>query len=128
MARLKLVLVVVLAVALGAGAWLLTRRDGGSGGATPLPSLAKVEKMMPKAVAETMAKVLPGPDQDRPVRCQIGDVERLMRGLDCQQQGGLVTGDGSTGGYSKVTAEEQRAAVAPTVARKKPGPEEKKAD
>jgi hypothetical protein len=118
----KTVLAVVIAAAVGGGAWLYTKGGSASGGATMAP-MERIKAAIPDAVVDKLSL---GPDEDRPVRCRIGEEDRLMRGLDCRQQGGFVAGDGSDAGYSTVTPEEQRAAVAPTLSKRDPAPDAKK--
>lgn len=119
----KTVLAVVIAAAVGGGAWLYTKGSGSSGGAVAMAPMERIKAAIPDAVIDTLSL---GPDEDRPVRCRILEEERLMRGLDCRQQGGYVVGDGSDAGYSTVTPEEQRAAVAPTLSKRQPAPDAKK--
>jgi len=113
----KTVLAVVIAVAVGAGAWLVTQGKDGTGKVVAMAPMEKIKAVIPDSVVDTLSL---GPDEDRPVRCRIGESDRLLRGLDCRQQGGYVVGDGSDAGYSTVTPEEQRAAVAPTLSKRQP--------
>lgn len=115
----KTILSVVVAIGIGVGVRLMTHEGGVKGG---LQSMEKLQEAIPDSVVESLSL---GPDEDRPVRCRIGQEERLLRGLDCRQQGGFTVGDGSEAGYSTVTPEEQRAAVAPTLSRRQPSPDGK---
>lgn len=116
----RTILSVIVAIGVGIGVRVFTHEGGVQGG---LQSMEKLQQAIPDSVVETLSLA---PDEDRPVRCRIGQEERLLRGLDCRQQGGYTAGDGSDAGYSTVTAEEQRAAVAPTLARRQPAPDAKK--
>lgn len=113
----KTVLAIVIAAAIGGGAWLVANGGGAKHGGGALAALDKLRTAVPNTVAEKLSL---GPDEDRPVRCRVGQEERFLRGLDCRQQGGSVLGDGSRADYLTVPSGEQRAAVAPTLNRRQP--------
>jgi len=115
----RTILAVVVAIGIGVGVRLMTHEGGVQGG---LVSMQRLQQAIPDAITDKLSL---GPDEDRPVRCRIGQEERLLRGLDCRHQGGYTVGDGSDGGYTTVTAEEQRAAVAPTLNKRQPAPDAK---
>lgn len=121
----KTILAVLIAAAVGVGAWLVTQSTSGGGAVAAMAPMERIRAAIPGAVADSLSL---GPDEDRPVRCRVGPKELLLRGLDCRQHGGYTVGDGSNAGYSTVTAEEQRAAVAPTLNRRQPAPAGTKAD